>query len=165
MPKLGLKHCFLGLGGQFKAPQPFFAGAGFKEEIPCMLWKPENSRFRATPPKNGHFLGQKWPKIANFGQKSSVLGLGCSGQGPPILFLRSLTPKNMYCMALKLENGFFRAANPKNGHFLPKSGQKMSILGLKHYFWAWEVSSSPRNPVLQLLGSKEHQLHGMEAGK
>ena len=27
MPKLGLQHCFLGLGGLFKAPPPYFAGA------------------------------------------------------------------------------------------------------------------------------------------
>ena len=27
MPQIGPKHCFLGLGGQFKAPQPYFAGA------------------------------------------------------------------------------------------------------------------------------------------
>ena len=27
MPIMGPKHRFLGLGGQFKAPQPYFAGA------------------------------------------------------------------------------------------------------------------------------------------
>ena len=26
MPTLGLIHCFLGWGGQFQAPQPYFAG-------------------------------------------------------------------------------------------------------------------------------------------
>ena len=99
------------------------------------MWKLENRCLRTAPPKKWPFFGQKWPKIPNFGQKSSVLGLGCAIQNPPTLFWRCVTPKNMYCMALKLENGCFRAAHPKNGHFLPKSGLRMSILGPKHCFF------------------------------
>ena len=86
-----------------------------------MVWKPENRCVGAAPPKKWPFSGQKWPKIANFGHKSSIFGPGCSGQGPPTLFFRCLTRKNMCCMVLKQENGCCRAApTQKMGIFWAK---------------------------------------------
>ena len=142
MPKLGqkililvLKHCFLGLGGQFKAPQTLFCRWLTQKKIKCMVWKPENKCFRAAPPKKWPLFGQKWPTIANFWQKGSVFGLGCSVQGPPTLFLRCWTPKNMYCMALKLENGCFGAAPPKKWPFFAQKWPKNAKIGPKTLFF------------------------------
>ena len=90
---IGPKTLFFGIGRSVQGPQPLFRTCLARKNIGCMVWKPENTCFRAAPPEKWPFSGQKWPKIANFGQKSSVFGPGCSGQGPPPLFFRFLTRK------------------------------------------------------------------------
>ena len=97
-----------------------------------MGWKLKHRCVRAAPPKKWPFLAQKWPKSANFGQKGSVFGLGCSVQDPRTLFFRCLTQKTMFCMVLKSQIGVSGPPHPKHGHFLPQNGLKMPILGLKH---------------------------------
>ena len=131
---IGPKTLFPGLGRSVQGPPNLFRTWLTQRNINCMVWKPENKCFRAAPPYKWPLFGQKWPTIANFWQKGSVFGLGCSVQGPRTLLLRCWTPKNMYCMALKLENGCFRAAPPKKSAFLPKKGLKMPKLALKHCF-------------------------------
>ena len=130
----GPKTLFPGLGRSVQGPPTLFCRWLTQKNINCMVWKPENKSFRAAPPKKWPLFGQKWPTIANFWQKGSVFGLGCSVQGPPTLFSRCVTPKHMYCMALKLENGCVRAAGPKKWAFFAQKWPKMSKLGLKHCF-------------------------------
>ena len=122
MPKLGLKHCFLGFGGQFKAPPPYFAGAGLKET--SVAWYGSRKIGISGPPHpiKRPFFRQKWPKIANLGQKSSVFGHGCSVQDPPTLFFRCLTRYIISCMVLKPENRCFRVAPPKKWAFFAQKG-------------------------------------------
>ena len=66
-PILGQKHCFWGLGGEFKPPQPCFAGSPLKTTWVAWygIWKMGVS----GPPhaKIGPFLA----KNGNFGQKGS----------------------------------------------------------------------------------------------
>ena len=62
----------------------------------------------------------------------------------------------MCCMVLKPENGFFI--------FCPKIAY-VNIGPKTMFFWPWEVSSRPPNPILQVLDSEKHQLRGMEAKK
>ena len=128
---IGPKTLFFGLGRSVQGPPTLFRTCLARKNISCMVWKPENKCFRSAPPKKWPFSGQKWPKIANFGQKNSVFRPGCSGQGPPTLFLRFLTRKNICCMVLKPENGCCRAAPPKKRAF---SGRKLPILGKKAVF-------------------------------
>ena len=123
---LGVLCCVFGVLG----PPTLFFWCLRQKNMCCMVLKPENGCLRAAPPKKWPFSGQKWPKIAHFGQKSSVFGLGCSDQGPPTLFFRWLTRKNMCCMVLKPENGYFRPAPPKKWAFFAQKRPKMPKLGL-----------------------------------
>ena len=134
---IGPKTLFFGLGRSIQGPPTLFRTCLARKNISCMVWKPANKFFRYAPPKKWPFSGQKWPKIANFGQKSSIFGPGCSGQGPPTLFFRCLTRENMCCMVLKQKNGCCRAAPTQKWAFLgqkwPKIanfGQKSSVFGL-----------------------------------
>ena len=131
----GPKTLFPGLGRSVQGPPTLFCRMLTQKNINCMVWKPENKTFTAAPPKKWPLFGQKWPTIANFWQKGSVFGLGCSVQGPPTLFLRCVTPKNMYCMALKLENGCFRAAGPKKWAFFAQKWPKNVKIGPKTLFF------------------------------
>ena len=133
MPILGQKQCFLGLGGQFKAPPPYFAGARLKKKT-CVAGYGSRKMCESgpPPPKNGQFLPKKRPKNANFGTKTVFFGLGWSVQGPRTLFRRFSTQKNICCRVREPENGF-RAAPPPppNGHFLPKKRPKNANFGPK----------------------------------
>ena len=112
MPILGQKQCFLGLGGQFKAPPPYFAGARLKKKT-CVAGYGSRKMCESgpPPPKNGQFLPKKRPKNANFGTRTVFFGLGWSVQGPRTLFRRFSTQKNICCRVREPENGF-RAAPP-----------------------------------------------------
>ena len=142
MPKLGqkmvilvLKTLFHGLERSVQGPPTLFCRWLTQKNINCMGWKPENKFFRAAPPKKWPLFGQKWPTIANFWQKCSVFGLGCSVQGPPTPFLSCWTPKNMYCMALKLEYGCFGAAPAKKWPFFAQKWPKNAKIGPKTLFF------------------------------
>ena len=53
--------------------------------------------------------------------------------------------------------GLSRPRHPKNGHFLPKNGLKMPILGQKHYFyWGWVVTSRSLHPIFQVPDTKKN---------
>ena len=56
MPILGQKQCFLGSGGQFDAPPPYFAGARLKKTCVAGLGSRKMGDSGPPPQKNGHFL-------------------------------------------------------------------------------------------------------------
>ena len=64
--------------------------------------------------------------------------------------------KTMSYMVLKPENGCFRAAPPKKWAFFAQKRPKNAKIGPKTlFFWAWDVSSRPPNPVLPVLELKK----------
>ena len=132
---IGPETLFPGLGRSVQGPPTLFCRCLTQENISCMVWKPENRCFGAAPPKKWPFFGQKWPKIANFGQKSSVFGHGCSVQDPPTLIFGCLTRKNICCMVLKPENGCFRAAPPNKWAFFAQKWPKNANIGPKTPFF------------------------------
>ena len=87
MPKLGLQHCFWGLGGLFEPPPPYFAGARIKKTSFAWYVSRKIGFFRAAPPKRWPFFGQKWPKIANLGKKAVFLDTGAQFKTPLPYFL------------------------------------------------------------------------------
>ena len=69
---------------------------------------------RHPPPPKWPFFAQKWPNNANFGQEKFVFfWLGWSFLGPPTLFCRCLTQKDMCSKVWQPENGCFRATPPQ----------------------------------------------------
>ena len=133
MPILGLKHCFLGLGGQFKAPQPYFAGADSKK-VNCMVWSRETGVSGWPHPKVSIFWAKNDLKLPILGKKRSIFGPGCAVQGPPTLFVRYLTQRNMCCVVLTPENWCFRVAPPKKWAFFAQKRPKNAKIGPKHCF-------------------------------
>ena len=86
---LGLKHCFLGLGGQFKAPQPYFARA-WLEKTSVAWYGSRKIRVSGPPhPKNGHFLAKNGLNLPILGKKAVFLGLGAQVKAPLPYFLGS----------------------------------------------------------------------------
>ena len=59
MPFLGQKQCFLGSGGQFKAPAPYFAGSRLKKTYVAGYGSRKMGSGPPPPPPNGHFLPKK----------------------------------------------------------------------------------------------------------
>ena len=153
---IGPKTLFHGLERSVQGSPTLFCRWLTQKNINCMGWKPENKFFRAAPPKKWPLFGQKWPTIANFWQKCSVFGLGCSVQGPPTPFLRCWTPKNMCCMALKLENGCFRAAPAKKWPFFAQKWPKNAKIGPKTLFFGLgrSVQGPPTLFCRCLIGKK-----------
>ena len=83
MPFLGRKQWFLGSGGQFDAPPPYFAGARLRKTCVAGLGSRKMGDSGPPPPKKWPFFAQKWPKNAKFGEKKVIFGLGWSVQAPP----------------------------------------------------------------------------------
>ena len=65
MPILGQKQCFLGSGGQFDAPPPYFAAARLRKT--CVAGSGSRKMGDSGPPplKNGHFLPKNGPTNAD----------------------------------------------------------------------------------------------------
>ena len=105
MPILDQKQYFLGLGVHFKAPHPILQMPDSKKHVlqgmgagKWVIQPPP------PPPKNGHFLPKKSLKMPILGQKQCFLGTGWPFQGPPALFRRCSTQKNMCCRVRDPEN-------------------------------------------------------------
>ena len=115
------KTLFPGLGRSVQCPPTLFCGWLTQKNINCMVSKPQNMCFRAAPPKKWPLFGQKWPTIANFWQKGSFFGLGCSVQGPPTLFLRCWTPKKHILHGIEARKWVFQGRpTQKMGIFCSK---------------------------------------------
>ena len=82
MPILGLKHYFLGLGGLFKAPQPYTARAWLGKTSVARYGSRKISVSGPPHPKNGHFLAKNGLKLPIFGKKAVFLGLGARAKAP-----------------------------------------------------------------------------------
>ena len=133
MPILGQKQCFLGSGGQFKAPAPYFAGSRLKKTYVAGYGSRKMGDSAPPPPQNGHFLPKKRPKNANFGPKTILFGLGCPFQGPPPYFADARLKKTCvagYGSRKMGDSGlpppqkkwpFFAQEKPKNANFGPKT--------------------------------------------
>ena len=59
MPILGQKQCFLGSGGQFKAPAPYFAGSQLKKTYVAGYGSRKMGDSGPSPPPNWPFFAQK----------------------------------------------------------------------------------------------------------
>ena len=126
---------FFWLGRSVQGPPTLFCRCLTRKNIGCMVRNRKIGISGAPQPKKLPFFAQKWPTIANFRQKGSVFGLGCSVQGPPTLFFWCWTQKNMCCMVLKPGIGCFKACRPKKWAFFAQKWPKMPILGLKTCFF------------------------------
>ena len=82
MPILVLKDCFLGLGGLFKAPEPYFAGARLKKTSIAWYGSRKISVSGPPHPKNGHFLAKNGLKLPIFVKKAVFLCLGAEFKAP-----------------------------------------------------------------------------------
>ena len=99
-----------------------------------MVWKRENSRFRAVPPKKGHFLAKNGLKFPILGKKAVFWGLGAQFKAPLPYLLGAGHEKNMCCMVLRLKNGCFRAARPKKRAFFAQKWSKNVNIGPETLF-------------------------------
>ena len=95
MPILGQKQCFLGLGGQFKAPPPYFAGAGLKKRCVAGLGTQKIGDSGPPPLKNGHFLSKNGLKMPFLCQKQCFLGSGGQFNSLPPYFAGSRLKKHV----------------------------------------------------------------------
>ena len=85
--------------------------------------------------------------MAKMGQNTVFWAWEVSSRPPnPILqVLDSKKTSNVWYGSRKI--GFSGPPHPKNGHFLPKNGLKVPILGKKAvFFGAWVLSSRPPYP-------------------
>ena len=132
------KTLFFGLGRSVEGTPTLFCRCLIKRKT-SVAWDGTQKIDVSGPPqrKNGHFLAKNGVNFANFGQKYSVFGLGCSVQDPHTLFVRCLTQRTMHCMVLKSENGCFRATPPKTWPFFPQQWPQNANIGPKtQIFWA-----------------------------
>ena len=131
IPIFGPNQFFLGWGGHWKDPPPYFAGAGTRW---CRVWEPENGFFTPPPPRKVAFFAQKGAKNANFGPKPVVLGSGGQSKAPhPVL--RVPNSDKHVLQGMRARKWVIQVRDPqKNGHFLPKKRLKMPILGGKQCF-------------------------------
>ena len=59
-------QCFLGPGGQFGPPIPYFEGVGPKTNMCCMALKPFNKCFRAATTKKNTIFRRKMARKCQF---------------------------------------------------------------------------------------------------
>ena len=85
-------QCFLGSGGQFKAPSPYLQVLDSNQHVLRGMGLEKLVLQGRPTPKNG-FFAQKWPKMQVWGQKEFFFGLGWSFLGPPTQICRYLTQK------------------------------------------------------------------------
>ena len=137
MPILGQKQCLLGSGGQFDAPPPYFAGARLKKTCVAGLGSRKMGDSGPPPPKKWPFLLKNGLKMPILGQKQCFLGSGGQFDAPPSYFAGARLKKT--CVAGLGPRTMGDSGSPplKNGHFLPKNGLKMPILGQKQCILGW----------------------------
>ena len=86
IPFLGQKQSFLGLCGQFNAPQLFLAAARNKKTCSAGLGSQKMGDSGLPPLKNGHLLPKNGLTLPILGQKECFLGSGGQFDAPPPYF-------------------------------------------------------------------------------
>ena len=144
MPILGQKQCFLGSGGQFDAPPPYFAGARLKKTCVAGLGPRTMGDSGSPPLKNGHFLPKNGLKMPILGQKQCFLGWGGQFDAPPPYFAGARLKKT--CVAgLGSRKIGDSAPPPKKWPFFAQKWLKNAIFGPKTVFFGmgWSVRRPP----------------------
>ena len=143
MPIFAQKQCFLGSGGQFNAPPPYFAGAQLNKTCVAGLESRKIGDSGPPPVKGGHFLPKNGLKMPFVGQKQCFLGSGGQFHTPPPYFsgarLGVTCVAGVGCLKIgdsgppPLKNGLFAQKWLKNAIFGPKTG---FFFGLGGQFYA-----------------------------
>ena len=133
MPILGKKQCFLGSGGQFKAPAPYFAGSRLKKTY-VVGYGSRKMGDSAPPPQMAIFCQKKGLKMPILDQKQYFLGFGVHFKAPhPISQMPDSKKKSVSGYGSR-KMGDSGLPPQKNGHFLAKKSLKMPIFGQKQCF-------------------------------
>ena len=131
---IGPKTLFFGLGRSVQGPPTLFRTCLARKNISCMVWKPENTCFRAAPPEQWPFSGRKWPKFANFGQKKQCFRAWVLRSRPPYPIFKVLDTKKHVLHGIEAIKLVLQGRPTKKmGIFWPKLanfGQKSSVFGL-----------------------------------
>ena len=126
MPFWGQNQCFLGLGGQFKAPHPISQVLNSKKHV--FQHMGAGNSVHQRPQKQWPFAAQKWLKNVNFGPRTVFFGLGSSILDPSP-YSAGAQPKTRCVPRYGTRKNSCFKANPP----FPQKCLKMPILGQEQF--------------------------------
>ena len=101
----------------------------------CRVWKLKTGALGPPHPKKWPFFAQKWPTNANFGPETVFFWARAGSSNPPHPILQVPDANKHVLQGMDARKWVIQGrATQKSGHFLPKNGLKMLILGQIHCF-------------------------------